>query len=490
VVSGVLKSSGGYRLAGCPHGAVDGHPNTSDSAIADGDYAQQIRRLLHLYNGQRMDDAGNYPGKFRPLISDLGLIRHLGGQEAWAFSVVTRTQADGRSLARFVGLDVDQRAQERLPIIRQAVNELKMANAVFCTPGSTLAKCKVIVTLREMMPRGLVRSLAMVLYGHCRAIAPDLFPERETNGDIEIYPKDPRVGTDGGLLRVLGRHIVRSGPLETPMHFDGSWLDVFKLQPLNRHRVEKLARPRMTSPDSRPQWVSEWLSASWSGLSRPAVGKRLFGLACYCVKRNSVHLYEPMLRDLEAKNSALRSSRSDPRNPIAREIADGYFLKKATSQVPALKPRPLSSDAPGRTAHDAIVQYVRVHACNPHHFPAPAHIIAGIAGVNKSAAQRQINLLERDRKIVRFEYGKPRSVREGKVQQGVSATFGLVLEGETVYDVIGDVYKRRPGTREDHCPAVHHRGRCHAESVQRPCRSGRTATTCRVKRPIRAPASQ
>lgn len=413
----------------------------------DGDFVALFRRRLHLYHGVVQREDGNYNSR-RVYVTDNMLLQHLTGEIAVAFCVATKMQSTGRNLVRFAGIDIDQDAPSRLPVYEHVIQRLGLTRAAFATPGSSPSKAKVIFTFEEMVSRDAAWRFVNAVHDEASAEAPDIIPAEPKNGDLELFPKSSSArSTDAGILRILGRNPKRNGPLEWPITLDGETLDFAKIKPLRTDRIIKVGQSRQRGANVHPTWLRGLLNIEWTPprIGGPAViRQKLTAIALYCLDNyttgDAKEKYVRLLRRVESNNLTLRTSTSDGRNPIGREIQEASAWTNALAKERWTPQQPSEKKIPGWGAYDAMVRYVRLHGLPPHRFYIDARTVAGLMGVALKSAQESLDLCERSRLAVRVDYGTSRTntVVDGKrkVIDGNAARWGLVGAGETVYDVI------------------------------------------------------
>jgi hypothetical protein len=411
--------------------------------IQDGDYVAMVRRTLHLYHGVTQQPDGSYRGN-RVFIDDDALRQHLRGEIAIAFCVGTRAQADGRHLVRFIAIDIDKDADPRVPVYVEVLKRLKIEHAFFLTGGSKPYKAKIIGTFAEMMPRSVAASLVQRIHADAVALAPDVLPVNPADGDVELYPRSSDTMKDAGLLRVLGRHIARGGPLEQPLTFEGELCDLTRLRPLNRLQVQRVAVER-PNPNWKPKWLRDLLETPWSHTTigkADAIYKKMYAIALWCLDtkgQRAQSVYFELLQQIVRNSPGLTASSSDTRHPVKRELASLSAWTAATKKD-RWRPKSLAGKTAAERAYNALLRHVRDHGLRPHRFTVDGRTVAALMNRSLPAAQDALDAAEVARLIVRVDYGEPRknAIVDGKakVEQGRSGTFGLVGEGETVYDVI------------------------------------------------------
>lgn len=413
-------------------------------SIQDGDYVALVRRVLHIYHGTVQQPDGSYRAQ-RLYVDDEALLRHLRGEIAVAFCIGTRAQVDGRHLVRFVGIDIDKYAPRRLPIYREVLDELRIGGAFFVTGGSSEDKGKIIGTFAEMMPRSVAASLIEEIHDRAYRRAPSDLPEKPIPGNLELYPRSADTLKDAGLLRVLGRNVGRNGPLEIPLTFDGESSDLTMLRPLTRLQAQRIAALRKQT-NHIPRWLRKLLGSPWSHATigkSDAMFKKMVAMALWCLDTRGTEAqstYLELLNVVLRNSPGLTASANDPRNPIQREIDSLAAWKAANGIGRRWKPLSFEKESPATRAYAALVEHVQKHGLRPEQFAVDSRTVAAIMGRSLSNAQVALDAAEVARYAVRFDYGEPRTHTDigGKpgVNAGRAAVYGIVGEGESVYDLL------------------------------------------------------
>jgi hypothetical protein len=183
-----------------------------------------FRQKLNIFNGamQRPDGYGG----LRNAISDPELKLHLEGQRAYGFCVDAHHFDKKFRIrfvtARFAGIDIDRDFTKRIIVLYPILEGLGLKERCFLTGGSREGKGKLIFPLVDGIDRYRVAEFLEQILKKAHSVSPDLFPEKTTSGDIELYPRRPRkIEDSSGLLRIAGRNITRNGELENIASLDG-----------------------------------------------------------------------------------------------------------------------------------------------------------------------------------------------------------------------------------------------------------------------------
>lgn len=421
--------------------------------LTDGDYTLAFRQLFHIFHGTQQHDGG-YAGK-RICINDDELRRHLTGEIAYGFCVTTKLQNGSTTLARFTALDIDRQFRERLPIFSTVLHELGCQRASCTTPGSNPDKGKIIICFDRMVPRHNAYDLGMLVLQKAREKAPTLIPASPKDGDVEVYPKSPASRADGGLLRICGRNIARSGPLETLRDLDFKPLDPAQIVPLREGQVAYRARKytRVAAAPNEPAWVSRLVNEPWTWASfggRMGQRRKLTALAHYCDGDES--RYIRFLERICDRSPALDEpspKTKDKRNPIRREIAELSAWRNAQASS---RWRPAAAK---NAVYEAMVGFVRERGLREHCFGMTTRELARRMGCAQSTAATAADKAEDERLIVRLDRGSANSEYtdcDGKrnVKRGLLSLWGLPGAGETIYDVFASaladpMYTKRIG---------------------------------------------
>jgi hypothetical protein len=360
---------------------------------------------------------------------------HLSGALTLALSAAS-SDSRGKLWAHFAAFDVDARFPERLRILNEIISDLGLATAAFATGGSKPDKGKVVITLRKNVPVEAARALLVRILEGAYEDCPELFSTTGP-GDLELYPTQG----GGGLLRILGRNGFRQGNLESATSLNALPLSLGDVIPLSVARLNKLVPVSAVQQGFYPRWVDSLCEAPWKwSLKREGITGRLFRLASFCKTMNRTEReYELLLSriiEVSPDLDRLSPTTKDRRNPVCRELRDKAVWKKARATWV-----PTTTD---NRAYRALVEKVRSMGLRPHCFFATQRELAHFAGVLPNAIQKQLALAERKRLVVVHDYGSSNTTTTdggGKVlnvSPGSAALYGLVGEGETVYDVIRD----------------------------------------------------
>ena len=413
-----------------PYGGVSCMPSEkrSPADIADGDFASVLRDRLHLWDGVKQQPDGSYGGLPR-YVSDQTLTQHLVGEIAVAFKVCTKHKKHSAGKARFLALDIDKDAPERLPVVEGVLRGLGVFDAAFVTGGSKPDKAKVIITFRSMIKREIAESAGQGLFNALVSAAPSMFPARPTNGDIELFPKRPGGISDSwGLLRILGRNVARDGQREHPMNFDGSFCDITRLKPLSEARVSSIAHKSPRPKEEFASWIRLLASKDWTKTDFPtsrSVTLKLIAVARYCVDefgpQDGRMKYHYLLDLIRNHNPTATTSNGDSRNPFERELREQTFWRIALTRGSKHPFAPIVAPGPGMRVYQGLLEHLRDLGIPPSsEFFCDYRTLGDRMGVNASSARNQANTAEKHGHLIRVSRGSANSVNEetGKVIRG------------------------------------------------------------------------
>ena len=236
--------------------------------IQDLQEAAAFKELLHIVHGVFQRDDGAYRGRRQELTLE-DVAAHLKGEVAIAFCVNTKEELGYDRLARFICYDIDQRAEERLPIFRAVLEELGFEKAVFLTGGSSPGKAKIIICFRKPVPLRYATALAEYVYELTYKRDASLIPPKPTKGDLEVFPRPLSSGKhEAGVVRILGRNVGKNGPLETPTDLSGVPLEsLSQIDPLSVERIDKIARRYMwehRDSEALPRTIQAMIESQWT----------------------------------------------------------------------------------------------------------------------------------------------------------------------------------------------------------------------------------
>lgn len=167
----------------------------------DLEFGSRLMNLLHLGRATPQTPNRNaYEGK-RAYITAEDFTAHLNDETLtpYGFCVINKGRAG------FLCLDFDSLVKPRMEVARRVLERRGMLGASFKTNGSDPDRGKVIVTLAHPMPQAQAVETINEIFEECCS-----HPEF---GGPDKVDRRPQAG-EGGLLRVLGRNVIKNGPLE------------------------------------------------------------------------------------------------------------------------------------------------------------------------------------------------------------------------------------------------------------------------------------
>lgn len=174
---------------------------------------------------QYVDDAGRFGYSKRLYrLTRARFYKHLDGKDFVAIMPVTKI--NNILCAAFLCLDIDERIEERLPILGAVLSRRKMLRAAIATTGSSSDRGKVIVFLEPAL-HCAAKELVDSVYEECKR---DLLWGDEGEHKTDRFPKGGQGGTP---VRLLGRNLKRTdeGHLDRLRTLDGSEPDLSKIVP-------------------------------------------------------------------------------------------------------------------------------------------------------------------------------------------------------------------------------------------------------------------
>lgn len=385
--------------------------------------AVELWKLLHLDHAKMVVQSnGQYKGQ-RVAVTHEALERHLAGEVTLAFTVLHY------KLALYAVIDVDARFPELLPIVRAGALKVggdDLLAAIFCTNGSDHGRGKVIVNFTQPVAAHDARKLVQHLCRRVRASEPAQDLQRS---ELSVYPHE----RSGGLVRILGRNVGRSGSIETAFSLDGE-PGLSHVRPLIR---AKLAEIVASLSDNLAPWAKRRIETPWLrtegtarhfghmvALAREAI--RIYG------RRRGFHYYDQWLEKVRAASPelSLRSYKTnDSRNVIdhSRNGAWDYACKRPTSWDPLELQVRKGIPRGAVRAYNLLVAFVRRNGLRPNCFGIDYERSGVLFDTSKSTAHRWVQCAAKAGVVVIHDRGR----RHTKGVPGKCVRLGLVCRGQT-----------------------------------------------------------
>jgi hypothetical protein len=326
---------------------------------ADNDNAEALLHLLGDPWGvhQQEHEPYGYPAVPHPL--GLGEIAdHFAGNSAIGFSLV---QSNGEN--RIVGIDIDERFEDRLAVVRDVIckrdqelaerrrerdrrrrgegkppirGESSFEACTFCTNGSQPGRGKVLIAFAKPRSRSAMANFIAGLVTEARL---DSRWGPETPQSIEHWPMTGVAACKP--LRIGGRSRKPSAPMEQFFNLDGKVIELHHVVPVRGRCLRIFGRPEpATAPNKHSRRVTHALK---TGVSKRgpsgtlAVNRTLYGLCRELVAR-SMSLAETLeiIGKVAAQSpdlDGLSAKTKDRRNPLsAQRVAKTYSRALADSE--------------------------------------------------------------------------------------------------------------------------------------------------------------
>ena len=188
------------------------------------------RRLFDLLGAQWyrkfwLNDEGKLKAsKYLKRLTPTMFLKNTWGEVcAWVSPIV---KVKGIACAAFLCWDIDERFQDRLPILRAVLARHGMDKAAFATSGSTEERGKVILPLATPIVQAESSKLVKAVHEECKA---EILWGVEGEHKTDTFPK----GGEGGIVRILGRKPKRAnkGPLDRLLDLDAPRLTCARVIP-------------------------------------------------------------------------------------------------------------------------------------------------------------------------------------------------------------------------------------------------------------------
>jgi hypothetical protein len=369
---------------------------------------------------------------------------HLAGKIALGFTVLEGARATSHAL--FGGFDLDVAGDERRAALHAAALELEsrvgpLVDALFATTGSAPGRAKVILTLERPMPASTVRLAMRALLQHAQRRA-EFATELH---QFETFPKE----SSGGLLRILGRHINRRGPIEQPLAIaDGSLTDLAGVVPASSSTIETLAD--IMRGNTRIDTFDRIAAERWSykDMDTRAIYARTMALARAAIKRFGAERGEgeffAAAHAIRSRSLALNEpspKNRDRRNPLRDDVLENAWENVVLSPLTFQRKRLIGAGITPSAirVYEALCAYVEAFELHPRLFEMDYARVADIAGfAHKMQALRAVDAAERHELLVRVDRGRATS-RERGGPQGLMTLYALLGEGDTAADVMSRI---------------------------------------------------
>ena len=378
-----------------------------------------------------------YPG--RHVLTDDELAAHFAGEIAIAIRV-----GNGKGRSRHLVIDVDARAEERVPAILGEFRRLGYADATIATSGSAADRGKVIVFFRSEQQNAALRALAGAALDTLRR---EPAWGIEAPGDVAVYPQRG----EGGLARIGGRNIGRNGAVERLYSAWGDEIDLSAIAPSTSRLRAVRDRGAAVRTAPRQAWVTRLMSEgiTWTAIGGTrglnALVNRLanetlrthgaaeYGRAEFAKVLETIAVASPDLLRPSPKNK-------DRRHPLAWGRRAGSAWDRVCEEHAQVN---TTFSAPGRNVvltsgvvREAVAllsTIVQRRGLNPIAFEVSYRELGATLGISHVAARQRILRAEKVGLVVRLDPGIEGSggTYTGRVGGGAKALYALVPSGDT-----------------------------------------------------------